>query len=394
MVDQRVRLELDVGGSGRGRGVLPERGDAPRPSAVHGTVHGFRGFVFAQTHASPFSGYRARGPDFRGPRAGTGRGRDTGDSDCRARVPGDRAPGSRRGRRGRERRRLLRPEPRSGHEHHPEVSLRGSRRGNVLVLEFHGGWSGGAGGSRGAPGGDARAVEPGPSGDGRAERHTRTPRESHAVEVEVDHHLHDERHVGLVRLEDSVEDAAAQHRRSRAGDRPGVVQAKAREETLLGVVPVERFGANQGGVVDESALRSVVRARTDVGIDGVGFVGTGPRRGAGALRGANGHVHRRVQARREVSKKRPSLDGVAGEIVVVWDVKVRERAMQVKTRLLTAGGLAEYAHDRNLEEEVVGWRGVVISSWSPKPRGGGANFRSRAARAPCPRGRHRGRASG
>ena len=71
------------------------------------------------------------------------------------------------------------------------------------------------------------------------------------------------------------------------------------------------------------------------------------------------HVHRRVQARREVSKKRPSLDGVAGEIVVVGDVKVRERAMQVKTRLLTAGGLAEYAHDRNLEEEVVGWRGML-----------------------------------
>ena len=200
------------------------------------------------------------------------------------------------------------------------------------------------------------------------------------MEVEVDHHLHDERHVGLVRLEDSVEDAAAQHRRSRAGDRPGVVQAKAREETLLGVVPVERFGANQGGVVDESALRSVVRARTDVGIDGVGFVGTGPRRGAGALRGANGHVHRRVQARREVSKKRPSLDGVAGEIVVVGDVKVRERAMQVKTCLLTAGGLAEYAHDRNLEEEVVGWRGMS-SRRGRRSRAGGVPTSALAPRA-------------
>ena len=192
MVDQRVRLELDVGGSGRGRGVLPERGDAPRPSAVHGTVHGFRGFVFAQTHASPFSGYRARGPDFRGPRAGTGRGRDTGDSDCRARVPGDRAPEVAGVAGVASVAASSAPNPDPGTNTIPRFPSEVLDGGTSSYSSSTGGWSGGAGGSRGAPGGDARAVEPGPSGDGRAERHTRTPRESHAVEVEVDHHLHDE----------------------------------------------------------------------------------------------------------------------------------------------------------------------------------------------------------
>jgi hypothetical protein len=73
-----------------------------------------------------------------------------------------------------------------------------------------------------------------------------------------------------------------------------------------------------------------------------------PGTGAAARGGALAEIERAIERLGEASQKKSRSVRVAREVVVVRHVQVREQAVDVQTRFLTAGGLAENAKHRNL----------------------------------------------
>ena len=180
------------------------------------------------------------------------------------------------------------------------------------------------------------------------------------MEVVVDHHLHDEGDVRLVWLQHApAHQTPAEHHRARARHARRVVQAHLREQTLPRREPVKRLRANEGHVVDEPPPRRRtprsrnprVRRRNGFG-EGPGM--RDPRRVrvwvrvASVRGGVRARPQRLVQIPREIPNPRARLRGFAREVVVVGDVKVRERAVEMEAPFLPAGCLAEDAHDRYL----------------------------------------------
>ena len=83
----------------------------------------------------------------------------------------------------------------------------------------------------------------------------------------------------------------------------------------------------------------------------VPLVGPAPRppgTGAAARGGALAEIERAIERLGEASQKQRRAVRVAREVIVVRHVQVREQPMDVQTRLLTAGGLAENAKHGNL----------------------------------------------